>query len=100
QVESTRADAGAAHAINLSQGFIFDAARFKLLLWHPNVQTQALHRRPGLRSLNTEQSVMRGGVDNLHIVGDDEFTETIRNGCAETWFEVEQDFVREDVNVQ
>jgi hypothetical protein len=43
---------------------------------------------------------MRGGIDNLNVVGDDKFFEALGYGAGETRLEIEEQFVLEAVNVE
>jgi hypothetical protein len=54
----------------------------------------------GTRSEDAEQAVVRGGVEHLHVVGDDVFLQPLGDGGGVTRFEVEEQFVSEAVEVQ
>ena len=59
-----------------------------------------LQRVGCLRALQTEQSKMRGGIDQLDLVGDDVALESLRDGIEQAGFEVEDQLVVEALHVQ
>ena len=50
--------------------------------------------------LHGKQTIMRRGVHNLHVVGDDEFFQALGNFRGQSWLEIEQQFVLETEDVQ
>ena len=51
--------------------------------------TQSLHHSPGLRSLNRKQTVMRCGVDDLHVIGHNEFFEALGHLVRQTRLKIQ-----------
>ena len=50
--------------------------------------------------MDAQQTIVWRDVCDLDVVGDDVFLEPLRDRRAVTGFEVEQDFVRQDIDVQ
>ena len=63
-------------------------------------QAQRANGGFGLRPLHAQQTVMRRGVHDLHVVGDNIFFQPRRNFFGQARLKIQQQFVGERKNIQ
>ena len=88
-----------AHAIEVAAFSVGSARELQFADWQAEAQFCLAKNFGCFGSEHRERAVMIADVENLHVVGDDVFFESGEECGSDAWFEIEEQFIVEAIDI-